>query len=217
MTGKSRCRIRFPAAPPRLPAMIFAAMSALANCREAPGMIRPLTLAVVFLAAISTGAGGAANSGDTSFECSLFGAVLNSIGPTVRKPILIEPESGGSIFEPMPDGSISHAAFELIQKKFPALLEETYRSFTERNSQPLHVECNGVKPGGHTPIVADDTAKPGTAKWTISRAGTDAAHTQAFFYVEIDCGAHCGWGRYFFFERKNEKWVISGSALVWIS
>lgn len=146
---------------------------------------------------------------DTSFECSLLGAVIEGVhGSADDKPVYIAKQTGAGM---------ASGDFARFKKEFPALTEETYRSFEDRNKTDLNVDCAGVKPAGREAIVSDDQLQPGVSKWAFSRAGTDVGMSQALFYAGYYCGPLCGGGSVYFFERKNGKWTISGQAMVWIS
>jgi hypothetical protein len=145
---------------------------------------------------------------DTSFECALLGAVIENIHASGDQPVYVAPQTGAEM---------ATGTFERFKKEFPALAEETYLSFTDKNKVALNVDCDGVKPAGRQAIVSDEQLPRGTSKWAFSRAGTDKGLSQALFYAGYLCGPLCGSGSVYLFEFKDGKWAVAGEAMVWVS
>jgi hypothetical protein len=145
---------------------------------------------------------------DTSFECTLLGAVIEGVHASGDQPVYIAPQTGAEM---------ASGTFERFKMEFPALTEETYLSFADKNKVALNVDCDGVKPAGRQAIVGDEQLPGGASKWAFSRAGTDAKLTQALFYAGYSCGPLCGGGSVYLFEFKDGKWIIADEAMVWVS
>jgi hypothetical protein len=53
--------------------------------------------------------------------------------------------------------------------------------------------------------------------WQVSPAGFSRDGTHALLYAENHCGALCGIGLYYLFEKRDGRWVLAGTAVAWIS